>query len=135
MSVFLTATREKFRFPSVKGDLSTEQLWDLPLTSRTGFDLDTVAKAINTDLRSLSEESFVDSGANSPQRQNLTAKLDLIKEVIAVKKKEASDATARQAKAAMRKRLAEAIQAKKDAQLDTLSIEELEAQYAQLMQE
>jgi hypothetical protein len=134
MSVFLTATREKFRFPSVKGDLSAEQLWDLPLTSRTGADLDTVAKAVNAELRSLSEESFVDSGANAPKRRVLTAKLDLVKEIIATKQKESADAANRRAKVAMRERLAEAIEAKRNAQLDTLSLEELEAQYAQLLQ-
>ena len=63
-NLFMQATREKFRFESSKGDLSVEQLWDLPLTSRTGFDLDTVAKAVNADLKASNEESFVNASNN-----------------------------------------------------------------------
>ena len=58
-NLFLQATREKFRFESSKGDLSVEQLWDLPLTSRTGFDLDTVAKAVNKFVGALEEHDDV----------------------------------------------------------------------------
>ena len=75
-NLFLQATREKFRFESPKGDLSVEQLWDLPLTSRTGFDLDTVAKTVNADLKASNEESFVNVN-NNPAVSRLQAKLVL----------------------------------------------------------
>ena len=83
-NLFLQATREKFRFESPKGDLSVEQLWDLPLTSRTGFDLDTVAKAVNADLKASNEESFVNVN-NNPAVSRLQAKLEVVKAIIEVK--------------------------------------------------
>jgi hypothetical protein len=51
MNIFEQATRRAIRFESAKGDLSVEQLWDLPLQSRNQFDLDTVAKTVNRQLK------------------------------------------------------------------------------------
>ena len=66
MNLFEIATRAKFRFDSLKGALTVEQLWELPLQSRTGVDLDTVAKGINASLKEVAEESFVPTARTSP---------------------------------------------------------------------
>ena len=65
-NLFEIATRQKFTFPSPRGLLNVEQLWDLPLTSirpdgstRTdSVSLDTVARAVNTQLKAVTEETF-----------------------------------------------------------------------------
>ena len=130
-NLFLQATREKFRFESSKGDLSVEQLWDLPLTSRTGFDLDTVAKAVNTNLKSSNEESFVNV-SNNPAVSRLQAQLEVVKAIIEVKLVQAEAAKKRAEKAAERQRLMEVLHSKKDQELQGLSVEEIERRLSQL---
>ena len=130
-NLFLQATREKFRFESSKGDLSVEQLWDLPLTSRTGFDLDTVAKAVNANLKSSNEESFVNV-SNNPAVSRLQAQLEVVKAIIEVKLAQAEAAKKRAEKAAERQRLMEVLHSKKDQELQGLSVEEIERRLSQL---
>jgi len=124
-NLFLQATREKFRFESPKGDLSVEQLWDLPLTSRTGFDLDTVAKTVNADLKASNEESFVNVN-NNPAVSRLQAKLEVVKAIIEVKLAQAEATKKRAEKAVERQRLMEVLHSKKDQELQGLSVEEIE---------
>jgi len=130
-NLFLQATREKFRFESPKGDLSVEQLWDLPLTSRTGFDLDTVAKTVNADLKASNEESFVNVN-NNPAVSRLQAKLEVVKAIIEVKLAQAEATKKRAEKAAERQRLMEVLHSKKDQELQGLSVEEIERRLSQL---
>lgn len=130
-NLFLQATREKFRFESNKGDLSVEQLWDLPLTSRTGFDLDTVAKTVNADLKASNEESFVNVN-NNPAVSRLQAQLEVVKAIIEVKLAQAEATKKRAEKAAERQRLMEVLHSKKDQELQGLSVEEIERRLSQL---
>ena len=130
-NLFLQATREKFRFESNKGDLSVEQLWDLPLTSRTGFDLDTVAKAVNVNLKSSNEESFVNA-SNNPAVSRLQAQLEVVKAIIEVKLAQAEATKKRAEKIAERQRLMEVLHSKKDQELQGLSVEEIERRLSQL---
>ena len=130
-NLFLQATREKFRFESPKGDLSVEQLWDLPLTSRTGFDLDTVAKAVNSDLKGANEESFVNT-TNNPAVSRLQAKLEVVKAIIEVKLAQAEAMKKHAEKAAERQRLMEVLHSKKGQELQGLSVEEIERRLSQL---
>lgn len=81
MNLFEVAVRNKFRFPTTKGELTIEQVLDLPLVSRSGTDLDTVAKGVNRELKDLSEESFV--AKPTPRKAQLEAMLELLKQVIA----------------------------------------------------
>jgi hypothetical protein len=129
--IFIEATRKKFRFPSEKGELTVEQLWDLPLTSRNGFNLNSVAIAVNTELRGLTEESFVEVNPN-PRRSQHPDMLEIIKYVIATKQEENKAANERAAKETLKERIREAIAAKRNEQLNSTSLEELEAQLAAL---
>ena len=107
--LFFQATKGKFRFPSKVGELTTEQLWDLPLTSgKNGPDLDTVAKTINAEIRAASEESFVGPSKTS-KRTLLETKLEVVKAVIAAKIDCAREAEKRASKASRRRLLEDAI--------------------------
>lgn len=120
------AIRNKMRFPSPKGDLSLEQLWDLPLQARNGFDLDTVAKTINAELKGISEESFVDRGSN-PRKGELEYKLELVKHVIATQQEE-NLAALTKARAREERQKLEAILATKQASaLESLTEEQIQA--------
>lgn len=131
MNLFEIATRKAYRFPSLKGELTVEQVWELPLTSRNGWDLDTVARGINTELKALGEESFVSKGAN-PKRAVLQNKLDILKYVIEVKQNEATDAEKRVANQQEIRKIEELLAQKSNEALAGLSKEDLEAKLAAL---
>lgn len=130
-NLFITASRKKFRFASERGDLTVENLWDLPLTSKNGFNLNAVAITVNAELKSLAEESFVETSTN-PRRKDLENMLEIVKYVIAVKQDEAKAATERVAKQDLKRKLREAIEAKEGEALQSASLEDLKAQLAAL---
>ncbi|MEU4164981.1 hypothetical protein [Actinoplanes sp. NPDC026670] len=124
MTIFEKATREKFRYPSTKGLLTTEQLWELPLTAKAGFSLDDVAKAVNAELKAIDTESFVATETN-PAKAALETKLEVVKHVIAVRLAEDQAAKAVAAKKLEKEKLLAVLGRKQDAVLENLSEEEL----------
>lgn len=131
-NLFEIASRRKFRFPSVVGELTTEQLWDLPLTAARGrSDLDGVAKAVNAELKAVTEESFVNVRPH-PAKADLESKLDIVKHIIAVKMDERTKADAAADRAEKRRKLAEALANKQDESLRNMSEEEIRAKLAEL---
>ena len=124
MTIFETATREKFRYPSTKGLLTTEQLWELPLTAKSGFSLDDVAKAVNGELKSVSTESFVATEPN-PAKATVETKLAVVKHVIAVRLAEDQAAKAAAAKKLEKEKLLAVLGRKQDAVLENLTEAEL----------
>lgn len=131
MSIFEQASIQKIRFPSVRGELTTEQLWDLPLQSKNQFDLDTVAKEVNTSLKSVTEESFV-ATTTSPAKAKYELMLELVKHVIAFKLKANEEQRSRAEKAAKKDKLVAILGEKQDAALKELTAEELAKQIAEL---
>lgn len=131
VNLFLLASRQKFRFPSDRGDLHLEQLWDIPLSARNGFSLDAVAVTVNRELKSMQEESFVEVSPN-PRRGELEAMLEIVKTVIAIKQQEAKQKAEAESKAALKRQIREAIEAKKQEGLASASLEELQAKLAEL---
>ncbi|BCJ47509.1 hypothetical protein GCM10010168_18670 [Actinoplanes ianthinogenes] len=124
MTIFEKATREKFRYPSTKGLLTTEQLWDLPLTAKSGFSLDDVAKAVNAELKAIDTESFVATETN-PAKATLETKLEVVKHVIAFRLAQDEAAKAAAAKKLEKEKLLEILGRKQDAVLENLTEAEL----------
>ncbi|GGN76470.1 hypothetical protein GCM10010112_48610 [Actinoplanes lobatus] len=124
MTIFEKATREKFRYPSTKGLLTTEQLWELPLTAKSGFSLDDVAKAVNAELKAVDTESFVATETN-PAKAALEAKLEVVKHVIAIRLAEEQAAKAAAAKKLEKEKLLAVLGRKQDAVLENLTEAEL----------
>lgn len=130
-NLFQLASRRKFRFPSNKGDLTVEQLWDLPLTARSGLCLDEVAKQVNAELKAAGEESFVQKNSN-PAKSQLEAKLEIIKHIIASKLEEAERASKVSQNQEERQRLLAVLNRKQDAALEELTPEQIQARLAEL---
>lgn len=130
-NLFQLASRQKFRFQSIKGELTTEQLWDLPLTARGGFDLDSVAKQVNAELKAAGEESFVQKNSN-PAKSKLEAKLEIIKYIISTKLEDAERAVMADLRSEERKKLLAALNRKQDAALEELTPEQIQARLAEL---
>jgi len=120
MTIFEKATQEKFRYPSTKGLLTTEQLWELPLTAKSGFSLDDVAKAVNAELKAIATESFVATETN-PAKATLETKLEVVKHVIAIRLAEDQAAKAAAAKKLEKEKLLAVLGRKQDAVLENLT--------------
>lgn len=132
--VYKFAAQTGLRFASERGELTTEQLFDLPLKSKSGFDLDSTARAISNELKSVGQESFVEESTPDPRKAELEAALTIVKDVIATKQAENRAEIAKQQRAIDRKKILDAMAAKKDAALTSASMEDLERQLAALDQ-
>ena len=108
--IYKYAAQNGLRFPSDRGELTAEDLFDLPLSARSGFDLDNVAKAVNNELKACGEESFVSTAIN-PKKKPLEVALDIVKDVIATKQAQNADALARQHKSEERRKILDALSA------------------------
>lgn len=85
-----------------------------------------MAKAINAELKAATEESFVEVASN-PARGELTAKLDVVKAVIAYKIAENERRRTAANKAAEKQFLLELLDKKRGDALGELSIEDIQA--------
>ena len=130
VNLFEVAARNGYRYPSVKGLLSTEDLYSLPLTSTTGFSLDDVAMQLDEIVEKSSTKSFVASPAKVDQ--DAVNKLAIVVHVIDTKKRENAARLDAKAKRQRKAKLAEALAKLDDKELDTASREELMAEYDSL---
>lgn len=123
--MFIKAAAQKLRFSTTRGEVTVEQLFDMPLTSSTTFDLDTVAQGINRALKAQDEESFVNRGTN-PVKAKLELQLDIVKYVINYKQEAFAAARKAADRKAERTRLMEIMASKQDLALQGMSIEDLQ---------
>lgn len=134
MNIFEFAARNKLRFPSNRGIINVEQLWDLPLQSRDGFDLDQVAKAVNVELKAQGEESFVTT-APSPNKLKLEAAMELVKYIIAAKLDLQEAARKRAARNAEREKLIAALADKEHEAIKGMDADAIKKRLVELDQE
>ena len=126
------AAQNRLRFPSNRGDLTVENLFDLPLKATNGFDLNSVAQAINTELKTTGEESFVEDVTDDPRRKALAMSLEIVKDVIKTKQEENAARLNKMNKANERRKILDAMSAKQDQALSAASLEDLQKQLAAL---
>ena len=124
-TMFETATRTKIRFTSTRGELTVENLWDVPLRSRDGFDLDAIAKSANKAMKALTEESFV-STELTPAHAKAELTLELVKYVIQVKLAEEETAKKRAENKVEREKLLAILAEKQAGKLSELSEREIQ---------
>lgn len=123
--MFEKASRLKLRFETIRGLISTEDLWDLPLTSTNKVNLDDIAKALYKQLKEQTDVvSFVDDTQKADELTQL--KFDIVKQVIGVKKAENAAAADARAKADKKQQILGLIAQKQNEQLSTSSIEDLQ---------
>ncbi len=119
MSNFKQASKEKLRFETTKGNLSTEQLWDLTIT-----DLDVLAVKLEEQHKESGRKSFVVK--KSVKDKTAKLRFDIVLEILNTKMEEAETAQdaadVKQHNANIDARIAAA----KDRELDGLSVAELE---------
>ncbi len=131
ISVFEQASRVKLRFASPQGLLCVDDLWDLPLTSKTNrANLDDIARSYSRELKTQGEESFV----TKPARKDKVLMLgfEIIKRIIEVRLDENKATKDAAEKAAKKQKLLGLLVKKQDEKLGDMSEEELLKQIEEL---
>lgn len=128
MSIFENASRKKFRFDSVQGSLTVEDLWDIPLTwtrSAHKANLDSIAKELNKQLKEEDIESFVIKKVAVDEE--ISQKFELVKHIIAVRLAETEAADVIKRNKEKKHLLLGIIAQKENEQLMGSSLEELKS--------
>jgi hypothetical protein len=131
INIYEYATRNKIRFSSTRGDLTVEQLWDVPLRSSDDFNLNAVAKAANNAVKKINEESFVEVRRTS-QHERLETALEIVKHVIEIKLADEAAAKRRAENKQEKEKLLAILAEKQDGKLSELSEKELRRRIAAL---
>ena len=118
VNVFERASREKLRYKAKAGLVTTEDLWELPLTQ-----LDTMAVAINEQINTVNKGSFLKPKQAADETLSLT--LQVLIYVMTVRQQEAADARAVAEKRAQKAKLMDILGTKQEEKLKGLSEEEL----------
>lgn len=119
MSNFKEASRQKLRFQTPVGLVTTEQLWDLPLQ-----ELDAMAVKLEEDYNKSGKKSFL--VAKSKKDKQIKLALDIVIEVLEDKVQERDAAAQAASDKEHNQKILERIQQAKDKELDGLSVKELE---------
>ena len=123
--MYKKALRNKLRFSTTKGKLTTEDLFDLSLA-----DLNNLAMALDKKLSETPRKSFISDIAPDTQEDEL--RFNIVKDIITLKLAERNAAQNAKAKAAEKAQLLEILHRKKNEALENLSVEEIEAKLASL---
>ncbi len=126
-NIFAKASRLRLRFETVKGILSVEDLWQLPLTANNGrLSLDDVAIAVATRLKEKEGVgSFVNTNNKTADLDEL--RLDICKYIIDYRKAEKEAAANAKANKEKKEKLLQILEEKKDKKFESMSEAELEA--------
>lgn len=129
-TTIFTALEQKWRFPSKRGPLTIEDLFDLPLTKNNGLNLDTVAIEINKQLQEKQgSTSFVESTVEKSSEINkLDTMLEIVKTIIKQRQDEHEYKLNKAALDSKRKELQRLIDQKQNEALASLSVDELQQQ-------
>ena len=122
--MFFAITRMKARFESPQGQLTVEDLWDIPLTSsKNKANLDDIARGLSRHVRESETESFV----TKPPKTNEAAilKLEAIKHIISVRLAEQEAAALIRANKEKKYQIMEIIAQKENEHLASQSIDDL----------
>jgi hypothetical protein len=129
-NIFEQAARRKLRFPTAIGNLPVEDLWDLPLESKAGrLSLDLIAIDLHEQLEKVKTKSFVSGSKKDPVIQ---LRFDIVKHIIDTRVAENAAKTEAKQRDTQIAKISETLAKKKDAALENLSVEELEAQLLKL---
>ena len=124
MSIFKEAAKLKLRFKA-KGNMSVEDLFDLPLTSKDGVSLNDIAKEIYKNIKEDSGVDFVGEVVETDRIEEL--KLQIVKEIIKDKKDDIKRKEESEVKKSHNANIDKLIAAKEAEALSNLSIEDLKA--------
>lgn len=125
--MFEQASRMKLRISTPAGNLSVEDLWELPLSSRTNkLNLDDIARSLHQELKNQDDVSFV-TEKTSPKQSLLQLQFDIVKHIIDVKLSERNAAVNATKEKEKKDKILKIISEKEEDNLKNLSVDELKA--------
>lgn len=127
--MFEQASRQKLRFETTMGLLSAEDLWELPLTSKRGPNLNDIAIGLHNQTKH-DTVSFVEE--DEKPNPLLQLRFDIVKHIIDVKKAERKAAEEVASKREQKQKIMAIMSRKEDAALENASMEELQGLLATL---
>jgi len=132
MADYRKALQEGYRYETVKGYVTTEDLYDIPLRNNKGFNLGTIAKTISETIKQGDVENFVPDVADDKETTLAKDKLEIVKDVITIKLvEEAKRKNAKEIKA-QKDKLLSALAEKRDEAIKNKSEAEILAELAAL---
>lgn len=127
---FEKASRLKLRFATNRGNVTTEDLWDLPLIGNNSVSLDHIAITLHRTIKEGGEESFV--AKKSRINTVLELKLNIVKHIIKVKLDEVEVRENQATIKAKKEKILGIIADKEDENLKGESVDELKKMLADL---
>lgn len=124
-NLFIDASRERLRFKTSVGMVSTEDLWELRLE-----DLDKLYKSLKKQSKEADEESLLKT--KTAANKTLDLQIEIVKYVVKVRLEEEEAKKLRKEKAQKRAQIRELIEKKAVENLEGKTIEELEKELALL---
>lgn len=132
INIFEQASRLNLQFTTGKGSLSVSDLWQLPLTSKTGLSLDGIAIGLHTAIKDVGEiKSFVDEKPVVGS-ELLQLRFDIVKHIIDVRKTENQAKLAEADRKDKKQKLLDLLAQKDNEELNSLSREEIQKRLADL---
>lgn len=125
--MFQQAARLKLRFITPIGNLTVEDLWDLPLTTTKAnkASLDDVARSLHLQLQSNADISFVNTSTMTDPTVKLS--FDIVKHIIDVRLAENAAEALKKANKERKQHLLGILVQKENESLSQLSMDELRA--------
>lgn len=123
--LFFNAVKNKYRFPSKRGNLTAEQLFDLSFEG-----LDEIYSELTAQLDRLPKKSLLAQKSNADNE--LKEKVEVVEAVFAYKTELRNKAKSLEIKRQQKQKLIELLEKKKDMALENLSEEELLKKLAEL---
>lgn len=124
MNIFEKATKIDLKFESKRGLLTPQDLWKLPLTSRSSDSLDSIGLEVMKKLQENSTLSLVSTVSSKNETDEL--RLEIIKHIISVKQSEIQLKEQQEVQRTKLKKIDDLIDSKKDEKLSNMTLEELE---------
>ena len=131
MSIFEHASKAKLRFQTVKGNLTVEQLWDLPL-DKGEVNLYQLATELLVDTQNKPEQALSFFKKTTSKNELAQLKFDIVKHIVTTKVAEIEDKANEAVKQSEIAELDKLIAAKEAEAKAGLSLDELKAMKAKL---
>lgn len=128
MSIFEKASRKALRFTTVRGHITTEQLWSVPVTSTDDFNLNSIATKLDNDIKVASIGGFfapTDDKKTTADRERNELRLEIVKHVHGVITKEEEARKKRADNRRERQELAELLAKRQSEKKEAMSEEEI----------
>ena len=121
--MFEKASRLKLRFETPMGLISTEDLWNLPLTSVNKVNLYDIARDLHKKVKADEDLPFLSS--DKVEDSEMTLRFEIVKHIIEVRKIEQSNALKAKENAELKKRILQIVAEQDEQNLRSKSKEEL----------